>query len=154
MSLSPAYAQSSGSLAGFDLMSILPLVLIFGVFYFFLIRPQQKKAQQQREMLSALRRGDRIVTSGGLIGIITKVISDQEILVEIAENVRVRVSRSMVADRLSKIEPVTEVAEKVESIEKKKPTLKSAAKPALKVVAKSAPKKAAKKKPAPRKKSS
>lgn len=108
--IEPAYAQSGASLAGFDLMSILPIALMFGVFYFFLIRPQQKKAAQQKDMLSSLRRGDRIVTSGGLIGVITKVISEQELLVEVAEDVRVRIARPMVADLLSKTEPMPEVA--------------------------------------------
>lgn len=116
-----AYAQTAGSIAGFDFMSILPLVLIFVVFYFFLIRPQQKKAQQQREMLSSLRRGDRIVTSGGLIGIITKVVNDQELQVEIAENVRVRVARAMVSDLLSKTEPAPEVSEAEDVPTKKAP---------------------------------
>jgi len=114
--ISPANAQSiPTSIAGFDFMSILPLVLIFVVFYFFLIRPQQKKTQQHRNLLSALRRGDRIVTSGGLIGIVTKVVSDQELQVEIAEGVRVRVVRAMVADLLSKTEPVSEPEETKEA---------------------------------------
>lgn len=141
--ISPACAQSSLSLAGIDFMSLLPLVLIFGVFYFFLIRPQQKKAQQQREMLSNLRRGDRIVTSGGLIGVITKVVNDQELQVEISENVRVRVARAMVADLLSKTEPMAE--ERVERIEKSEPK-KAAPRPAVKKAVKPA------KKAAPRKK--
>jgi preprotein translocase subunit YajC len=124
--LEDAYAQSVGSIAGFDFMSILPLVLIFVVFYFFLIRPQQKKAQQQRTMLLSLRRGDRIITSGGLIGIITKVVNDQEVQVEIAENVRVRVARSMISDLLSKTEPAPEAPEAVISPTKKTPMAKKA----------------------------
>ena len=115
---SPAHAQSLGSIAGFDIMSLAPLVLIFAVFYFLVIRPQQKKAQQQRDLLAALKRGDRIVTNGGLIGLITKVVSDQELQVEIAENVRVRVARSMVASVLSRTEPMPE---KDERVEEKKP---------------------------------
>ncbi len=126
----PANAQAAISNAlGFDFMSLLPLLLIFVVFYFFLIRPQQKKAQQQRELLSSLRRGDRVLTNGGLIGIITKVINDQELQVEIAEGVKVRVARAMVADLLSKTEPVPEVVEEtIIPKEKKtpsKPTTKS-----------------------------
>jgi len=115
----PAHAQASG-FGGFDFMSILPLVLIFAVFYFFLIRPQQKKAQQQKDLLSALRRGDRIVTNGGLIGVISKVVSDQELQVEIAEGVRVRVARAMVANLLSKTEPVSDSAEGSSLTEDKK----------------------------------
>jgi len=129
---SPLNAQATGSIAGFDFMSILPLVLIFVVFYFFLIRPQQKKAQQQKEMLSSLRRGDRIVTNGGIIGIITKVINDQELQVEIAEDVRVRVARAMVADLLSKTEPTPEIRETPKPAEKKKAPLKAPAKKTLK----------------------
>lgn len=126
--ISPAQAQSAGTgTGGFDFTSLLPLVLIFAVFYFFLIRPQQKKAQQQRELLSALRRGDRILTNGGLIGVITKVVNDQELQVEIAEGVRVRVARAMVADLLSKTEPASEIYE--ESSEHKKPYV---TKPAMK----------------------
>ena len=112
--LTPAHAQSLGSIAGFDFMSLLPLVPIFAVFYFFLIRPQQKKAQQQKELLNSLRRGDRVLTAGGLIGVITKVISEQELQVEIADDVRVRVARAMVADVLSKTEPAADIPEKEE----------------------------------------
>jgi len=125
--ISPAQAQATASgSGGLDFMSLLPLALIFIVFYFFLIRPQQKKAQEQRELLKALRRGDRIVTTGGLIGVITKVISDQELQVEIADNVRVRVARAMVASLLSKTELVSETAEETSAPVSKK------AKPATK----------------------
>ena len=125
----PANAQTAlGGMGGFDFMSLLPLVLIFVVFYFFLIRPQQKKAQQQRELLTSLRRGDRIVTNGGLIGVITKVISDQELQVEIAEGVRVRVVRGMITDLLSKTEPAPETSEETRSSEDKKPKAKPVAK--------------------------
>src|SRR5436190_7356640 len=124
--ISPANAQAAtGGFGSFDFMSILPLVLIFAVFYFFLIRPQQKKAQEQKNLLSALRRGDRIVTNGGLIGVIHKVISDQELQVEIAEGVRVRVVRSMVASLLSKTEPVSESADDLKAAEAK-PVVKKA----------------------------
>ena len=118
--ISPANAQAAGGFGGFDVMSILPLVLIFGVFYFFLIRPQQKKSQEQKNLLSALRRGDRIVTNGGLIGTIHKVVNDQELQVEIAEGVRVRVVRSMVASLLSKTEPVSDNTEHSSPVEHKK----------------------------------
>lgn len=125
--ISPANAQSaSPSIAGFDFMSLLPLVLIFAVFYFLLIRPQQKKAQQQKALLSALKRGDRIITNGGLIGIISKVVNDQELQVEIAEGVRVRIARAMVADVLSRTEPVPGLAEESLAAENKpKPKVKT-----------------------------
>ena len=104
MFVSPAFAQGTGGgFGGFE--SLLPLVLIFVVFYFLLIRPQQKKQKSHREMLGALRRGDRIVTGGGLIGQITRVISENELIVEIAQDIRVRVMRSMVSDVMTKSEP-------------------------------------------------
>ena len=150
--ISPAHAQVAGTIGGFDIMSMLPLLLIFVVFYFFLIRPQQKKAQQQKALLSALRRGDRVLTSGGIIGVITKVINDQEVQVEIATNVQIRVARLTIADVLSKGEPVSEDAEKKTKAEAKKPTtaIRSIAKPAVRKVA-PAPKVVAKKPVAPKK---
>jgi preprotein translocase subunit YajC len=103
MLVSPAYAQAAGGAPpGFDLVSLLPLVLIFVVFYFLLIRPQQKKMKQHREMIGALKRGDRVLTSGGIIGTVIKEEGDTELLVEIAKDVRVRVARHMVSDLLSK----------------------------------------------------
>ncbi len=105
MLISPAYAQAAGGAGGFDVGFLLPMVLIFGVFYMLLIRPQQKKAKQHRELLEALRRGDRIITNGGIIGLITKVVDANELIVEIAEGVRVRVARSMVSNVIAKTEP-------------------------------------------------
>lgn len=106
MLISTAYAQAAGGgTAGFDLVSLLPLVLIFVVFYFLLIRPQQKKAKEHRAMVQALRRGDRVVTSGGIVGQVTKVLNDAELQVEIAEGVRVRVVRTAVNEVLSKTAP-------------------------------------------------
>ena len=102
MLISPAYAQSLGGSGALE--SLLPLVLIFVVFYFLLIRPQQKKQKQHREMLQALRRGDRVVTAGGIIGQITKVNSETELTLEIAESVRVKVARGMISDILAKTE--------------------------------------------------
>ncbi len=107
MLISPAYAQAAGGGGGADMLtSIAPLALIFVVFYFFLIRPQQQKAKQQRAMLEAIRRGDRVVTAGGVIGTVAKVVSNEELLVDIADNVRVRVVRSTVSQVLAKTEPV------------------------------------------------
>jgi preprotein translocase subunit YajC len=109
MFVSPAYAQAAGAAGGGSMAALeqfLPLVLIFVVFYFLLIRPQQKKMKQHKEMLGQLRRGDRVVTSGGILGTVNKLISDTEVSVEIAEGVRVRVLRSTISDILSKTEPV------------------------------------------------
>jgi preprotein translocase subunit YajC len=107
MFVSPAYAQAAGGGApgGFDLLSLLPLVLIFVVFYFLLIRPQQKKMKQHREMIAAVRRGDRVLTAGGIIGTVTKVQGDSELQVEIAEGVRVKVARATISEVLAKTEP-------------------------------------------------
>jgi preprotein translocase subunit YajC len=107
MLISPAYAQAPG--AGlFDqsaLVQFLPLVLIFVVFYFLLIRPQQKKQKDHRTMLDALRRGDRIVTGGGILGSVSKVVSPEEVEVDIASGVRVRVLRSTITSVLAKPDP-------------------------------------------------
>ena len=83
-------------------MTFLPIILIFVVFYFLLIRPQQKKVKAHRAMVSALRRGDKIVTAGGLIGTVTKIINDTEAQVELAEGVRVRVMRHTISDVLTR----------------------------------------------------
>jgi len=107
MLISPAYAQAGGGGGGDILVSLLPIILIFVVFYFLLIRPQQKKVKQHRAMIEALRRGDRIVTSGGIVGQITKVINDGEVEVEIAQGTRVRVIRHTITDVLDKTEPAT-----------------------------------------------
>ena len=110
MFISPAYAQSGGGLGGGGFEAFLPLILIFVVFYFLLIRPQQKKAKQHREMLAAIRRGDKVVTNGGILGTVTKVVDENELMVEIAEGIRVRVQRGMIAAVRSKTEPVKEAA--------------------------------------------
>lgn len=86
--------------------SFIPLILIFVIFYFFLIRPQQKKAKEHKAMVSALRRGDQVLTQSGLFGKVTKVKdNEEEIEIEIAANVRVRLLRSAVASVISKGEP-------------------------------------------------
>jgi preprotein translocase subunit YajC len=83
----------------------LPLILIFAIMYFLLIRPQQKKVKEHQAMVAALRRGDQIVTQGGLIGKVVKVKDDNEVEVELAENVKVRVVKSTIAAVTSKTEP-------------------------------------------------
>lgn len=104
MLIAPAFAQDGGGGFG-GIEPFIPLVLIFVVFYFLLIRPQQKKAKAHREMIGGLRRGDRVVTSGGIVGQVQRVIGDSELSVEIAEGVRVRVMRSMIAELVSKPAP-------------------------------------------------
>ena len=78
--------------------AFLPLILIFGVFYILLIRPQQKKVKQHREMLNNLRRGDKIITSGGIIGTVNKVSDNKELSVQVAENVEIKIAPGMIAD--------------------------------------------------------
>ncbi len=104
MLISPAYAQAAGGAGGGDmLVTLMPLVLIFVVFYFLLIRPQQKKAKQHKEMLGSLKRGDRIVTGGGIVGKIVRIEGDNELMVEIAPDVRVRVRQGTVAELVVRI---------------------------------------------------
>lgn len=83
----------------------LPLILIFAIMYFLLIRPQQKKVKDHQNMVSALRRGDQVVTQGGIIGKVSKVKDDNEVELEIAEGVKVRVVKSTIAQVLNKTEP-------------------------------------------------
>ncbi|MBV9554967.1 MAG: preprotein translocase subunit YajC [Alphaproteobacteria bacterium] len=107
MLISTAYAQGAGG-GMFDqsaLIQFLPLVLIFVVFYFLLIRPQQQKQKTHRTMLDALRRGDRVVTGGGIIGTVNRVTSADEVEIDIAQNVRVRVLRSTISSVLAKPDP-------------------------------------------------
>ena len=110
MLISPAYAQAAGATGAAGYMQFIPLLLIFVVFYFLLIRPQQKKMKDHRSMLEAVRRGDRVVTNGGIIGLVTKA-DDKELTVEIAEGVRVKVMRDMISNIISKTEPVGDKAE-------------------------------------------
>ena len=106
MFISPAYAQTAGGADG-GFATLLPLVLIFVVFYFLLIRPQQKRAKNHRNMLAAVVRGDKIVTGGGIIGTVTKVVNDEELAVEIAEGIKIRVQRGLIASVQSKSQPTS-----------------------------------------------
>src|ERR1700757_4031604 len=105
MWISTAYAQGTGIFDQNALVQFVPLILIFVVFYFLLIRPQQRKAKDQKNMLDALRRGDRVVTGGGIIGTVARVDNPEEVVVDIAENVRVRVVRSTITSVLAKPDP-------------------------------------------------
>jgi preprotein translocase subunit YajC len=106
MLISPAYAQAGGAPGGDMFIQLMPLLLIFVVFWFFLIRPQQKKAKDHREMVSNVRRGDQVVTGGGMLGKVTKVVDETTVQVELAEGVRVKVISSTLSDVLSKGAPV------------------------------------------------
>ena len=107
MFTTPAFAQATGTPGAGDFVGmILPLVMIMVVFWFLLIRPQQKRSKEHQELVGKVTRGDTIVTNGGLIGKVTKVVDERELLVEIADNVKVRVARSGIADVRAKGEPV------------------------------------------------
>jgi len=102
----PAFAQSPAAAGPNDmLMQLVPFVFVLIIMYFLLIRPQQKRARAHQEMVKSLRRGDVVVMNSGMIGKISKVIDDAEVEVEIAENVRVRLLRAMIAETRSKPEP-------------------------------------------------
>ncbi len=100
------HAHAAGTSAGFDPLSLMPIVLIFVVFYFLILRPQQKKVKTHQEMLNNLKRGDKVVTNGGVIGSVSKIVSDDEVQLEIAEGVKIRMVRSMIAETVAKPEPV------------------------------------------------
>ncbi|MBX3454035.1 preprotein translocase subunit YajC [Ferrovibrio sp.] len=98
MLISDAYAQAAGGGTTDILTSMLPLVLIFVVFYFLLIRPQQKKMKEHKALIEAVRRGDTVTTSGGIIGKVAKVNEDGTAMIEIAEGVRIKVVKSTIAE--------------------------------------------------------
>ena len=109
MFITPAFAQGGSPFGGDSmLVSLLPFVLIFVIMYFLILRPQQKRVQAHQEMVKNVRRGDTVVTSGGLIAKVTKVIDDEKIEIELAEGVRTQQMRSMVAEVRAKGEPVKE----------------------------------------------
>ena len=105
MFITPAYAQAA---AGGDtnsmLMSLLPFALIFVIMYFLILRPQQKKAKDHAELVKNIRRGDTVVTSGGIIGKVAKV-EDNELQIEIADGVRIKVLRGTISEIRGKTEP-------------------------------------------------
>ena len=105
MFASPAYAQAAGGSLTSSLGGFVPIILIFGIMYFLMIRPQQKKMKDHRTMVAALRKGDQIVTQGGIIGKVTKVIEDNEVEVEIAAGVKVRVLKHTITQVMNKTEP-------------------------------------------------
>ena len=106
MFVSPAFAQAAGQPgAGAAFAQFLPIILIFVIFYFLLIRPQQKRMKEHRAMVDALRRGDQIVTSGGIVGKVSKVQEDGMIEVEIADGVKVKVVKHTITSLLNKTEP-------------------------------------------------
>jgi preprotein translocase subunit YajC len=115
MFVTPAYAQAAGAAApggALDpsglIMNLAPILVLVIIFWLLIFRPQQKRAREQREMLNAVRRGDTVVTSGGIIGKVTKAIDGEDLEVEIAQGVKVKLQRSSVSDVRSKAEPVND----------------------------------------------
>ncbi|MDG1437810.1 MAG: preprotein translocase subunit YajC [Emcibacteraceae bacterium] len=107
MFISEAYAQTAGGGDG-GLMGLLPFVLIFVVFYFLLIRPQQKRAKEHKSMVEALKRGDKVVTAGGIVAKVSKVVDDNTVEVEIASDVKVKVIRSTIGQVMDKTQPAND----------------------------------------------
>ena len=106
--ISPAYAQAAGAGAGSAFSAFVPIILIFVVFYFLLIRPQQKRAKEHKLMVEGLKRGDKVITSGGIVAKVSKVVNDNEVEVEIASDVKVKVIRSTISQVMDKTEPAND----------------------------------------------
>ncbi len=113
MFISEAFAQAAGAPGGDNaFMQFLPFILIIGVFYFLMIRPQQKRIKEHKAMVGALRRGDNVVTSGGIVAKVSRVIDDHEIELEIASGVKVKVIKSTISTVMGKPAPANDTAEK------------------------------------------
>ena len=105
--ITPAFAQSTGAGGSSDvILQLVPFLLIFVIMWFLIIRPQQRRVKDHQEMIKNVRRGDTVVTSGGIVGKITKATDDPELEVEIADGVRVKLVRSMISEVRTKGEPV------------------------------------------------
>jgi preprotein translocase subunit YajC len=103
MWVTPAYAQTGDG--GLGILQLAPFLLIFVIMYFLIIRPQRQQAKRREEMLKAIRRGDTVVTNGGIVGKVTKVIDDGELELQIADGVKVRAMRGLIAEVRAKAEP-------------------------------------------------
>jgi preprotein translocase subunit YajC len=113
MFITPAFAQGAGGTTDM-LTSLLPFIGIFVIMYFLILRPQQKRTKQHQEMVKNVRRGDTVVTNGGIVARVTKVVDDEQVEIELAEGVRARQMRSMLADVRAKGEPVKDDAAKAD----------------------------------------
>jgi preprotein translocase subunit YajC len=108
--ISPAFAQTSGAGGGDIIGLFFPLILVFGIFYLLVFRPQQKRMKEHQAMIGAVKRGDTVVTSGGIIGKVVRVAADGELKVEIADGVQVRVVKGTLTEVRGKGEPIKEKA--------------------------------------------
>ena len=112
MFITPAFAQAAGAAdTNSMLMSLLPFALIFVIMYFLILKPQQKKLKDHQELVKNIRRGDTVVTNGGLVGKVTKVVDDDQIEVEIADGVKIRQMRGMISGVRAKGEPAKDTKE-------------------------------------------
>jgi preprotein translocase subunit YajC len=108
MFVTPAFAQGAGGGAGDILTSLAPILILIVIFWLLIFRPQQKRVKAHQEMLAGIRRGDTIVTTGGIVGKVTKVVEGEDLEVEVSSGVKVKVVQSMVSDVRSKPEPVND----------------------------------------------
>lgn len=131
----------AGAGMGAGLVQFAPFIAIFVLMYFLILRPSQKREKERQAMVSAIKRGDRVLTNGGIVGVVYKVVNDDELMLEIADDVRVRFARSAVAQVLSKSEPVKPAASKDEDTQDEEADAKPA--PKAKAAPKKAPAKAA-----------
>lgn len=112
MFITPAFAQAAGaSDTNSMLMSLLPFALIFVIMYFLILKPQQKKLKDHQELVKNIRRGDTVVTNGGLVGKVTKVVDDDQVEIEISDGVRIRQMRQMISGVRTKGEPAKDSKE-------------------------------------------
>ncbi len=112
MFISDAFAQTAGAGEPSAIMQFLPFILIIAVFYFLMIRPQQKRMKEHKAMVSGLRRGDNVVTAGGIVAKVSKVIDDNEVELEIASGVKVKVIRSTISTVVGNAAPANDTVEK------------------------------------------
>ncbi len=114
MLMTPAFAQAAGAAGDTNsmLMSLLPFALIFVIMYFLILRPQQRKVKEHADLVKNVRRGDTVVTNGGLVGKVTKVVDDEQIEIEVADGVRIRQMRQMISGVRTKGEPAKDAKDK------------------------------------------
>ncbi len=122
MFVSQAFAQGAGGTGGDLFAMLVPLIMIMAVFWFLLIRPQQKRAKEHQELLKGIRRGDVVTTSGGMIGKVARVVDDNEVLLEVADNVRMRFQKQAISEVRAKGDPVA-----ADAVEAEQPKRKAAA---------------------------
>jgi preprotein translocase subunit YajC len=110
--ITPAFAQTTSPIGGGALDFLIPMIPVFAIFYFLVIRPQQKRMKEHQAMIDAVKRGDTIVTTGGIIGKVVRIGAEGELRVEIANNVQIQIVKSAISEVRAKGEPVREAEEK------------------------------------------